>query len=726
MSSLRVAQGARVDDVGVQLVATLTGVGPALLAALDRLGLATLQDLWFHLPLRYEDKTSISAIRDLRVGDTAQVEGRIEAIEKGFRFRPQLRIAIVDDSQQTLLLRFFHFNNAQVNQLAVGTRLRCYGEVRHGAQSLEMVHPQYQRLAVDATAAVEERLTPIYPTTEGLGHKRLAGLIQRSLAQLPVDDRLELLPAALREANRLTSLREALLYVHRPPPDADLTRLALGAHPAQQRLAFEELLAQHLSLKRLRARVRAHAAPALRSDRKLRERFLAALPFALTRAQQRVAAEVARDLATPTPMLRLVQGDVGSGKTVVAALAALTAIEAGKQAALMAPTELLAEQHFVNFQRWLTPLGIKVVWLAGKLKAKARASALASLQDSAQMAIGTHALMQEGVAFDRLGLVIIDEQHRFGVHQRLALRDKGRVMRPAPRGRGGDTEQQNTRDGCLEDVQVPHQLVLTATPIPRTLAMTAYADLDVSVIDELPPGRTPVATVVLNGARRGEVVERIRVACAEGRQAYWVCTLIEESEVLQAQAAEVAFAELTTALPDMRIGIVHGRLKPVEKQAVMEAFKSGEIALLVATTVIEVGVDVPNASLMVVENAERLGLSQLHQLRGRVGRGSVKSSCVLLYQSPLSGMARQRLDVLRETSDGFRIAEKDLELRGPGEVLGTRQTGQISLRIADLVRDAHLLPAIQHAGEVLLREHPDLIERLIARWIGHAARFADA
>ena len=681
----------------------LPGVGPAVATALQRLGLVTLQDLWFHLPLRYEDKTRITAIRDLRVGDTAQVEGRVEAIEKGFRFRAQLRIAIADESAQTLLLRFFHFNNAQVRQLDIGMRLRCYGEVRRGAASLEMVHPQYQRLADDAAHDVEERLTPIYPTTEGLGQKRLAGLIERALALLPSDDALELIPPALRAAQHLTSLRAALLYVHRPPPDADLTQLGLGAHPAQRRLAFEELLAQHLSLKRLRARVRAQAAPSLHGSGDLRQRFITALPFAPTKAQQRVASEVARDLAAPAPMLRLVQGDVGSGKTVVAALAALDAVEARHQAALMAPTELLAEQHYNNFQRWLMPLGVEVVWLAGKLKGRARTQALTRIAGGAAVAIGTHALMQEGVKFERLGLVIIDEQHRFGVHQRLALRDKGK-----------------------SSGEVPHQLVLTATPIPRTLAMTAYADLDVSIIDELPPGRTPVTTVALSSSRRGEVIERIRVACAERRQAYWVCTTIEESEVLLAQAAEVAFAELCAALPEVRVGLVHGRLKPAEKLAVMDAFKRGEIALLVATTVIEVGVDVPNASLMVIENAERLGLAQLHQLRGRVGRGSAKSSCVLLYQPPLSGMARQRLDVLRETSDGFRIAEKDLELRGPGEVLGTRQTGDISLRVADLARDAYLLPAIQRTGEVLLREHADLVELLIARWIGQAARFADA
>jgi ATP-dependent DNA helicase RecG len=690
-------------DVASRSVALLPGVGPALVTTLQRLGLATLQDLWFHLPLRYEDKTRITPIRDLRAGDTAQVDGRVEAVEKGFRYKPQLRVAISDDSRQTLLLRFFHFNNSQAIQFTVGARLRCFGEIRHGANSLEMVHPQYRRLADDGAAAVEDRLTPIYPTTEGLGQKRLAGLIERALTLLPADDALELLPADLRKVYKLSSLRAALLYVHRPPPDADLANLALGAHPAQQRLAFEELLTQHLSLKRLRAQLRRHAAPLLHGDGKLRARFLKQLPFAPTRAQQRVSAEVIRDLAQAAPMLRLVQGDVGSGKTVVAALAALAAVEAGYQAALMAPTELLAEQHFRNFRVWMTALGVDVVWLAGKLKGKARTAALASMAGDAQIVIGTHALMQEGVAFRDLGLVIIDEQHRFGVHQRLALRDKGR-----------DAEI------------VPHQLVLTATPIPRTLAMTAYADLDVSAIDELPPGRTPVTTVAIANTRRAEVIERIRAACAGGRQAYWVCTLIEESEQLQAQAAEVTFAELTTALPQLRIGLVHGRLKSAEKQAVMDAFTAGDMALIVATTVIEVGVDVPNASLMVIENAERLGLAQLHQLRGRVGRGSAESSCVFLYQAPLSGLARQRLDVLRETSDGFRIAEKDLELRGPGEVLGTRQTGQLALRIADLARDAHLLPAIQRAGATMLRDHPQLVERLITRWVGHAARYAGA
>ena len=690
-------------EPGLTPVSALPGVGPALVAILAKLGLERVQDLWFHLPLRYEDKTRVSAIADLRPGDRAQVVGVVEAVERGFRYRPQLKVAIGDDSHQTLLLRFFHFRREQAEQMRVGTRLLCYGEVRFGAHGLEIVHPQYQRLSDDAAVVVDEQLNPVYPTTEGLGQKRLAGVIAKALALLPPEPQLELIPPELCAEHGLTSLREALLYVHRPPPDAPLSQLTLGRHPAQQRLAFEELLTQHLSLKRLRAAVRHRQAPPLGGDGVLRQRLLAMLPFQLTAAQQRVAREVAADLLQPKPMLRLVQGDVGSGKTVVAALAALAALEAGQQVALMAPTELLAEQHLRNFRHWLEPLGIAVEWLAGKVQGKARKQVLQRVAEGAPVVIGTHALMQEGVAFARLGLVIVDEQHRFGVQQRLSLRDKG-----------------------LEGEQVPHQLVLTATPIPRTLAMSAYADLDVSSIDELPPGRTPVQTVAVSNARRAEVIERIHAACHEGRQVYWVCTLIEESEQLLAQAAEVAHAELSTALVGVSVGLIHGRMKPKEKQAVMDAFKAGELAVLVATTVIEVGVDVPNASLMVIENSERLGLAQLHQLRGRVGRGAIASNCVLLYQPPLGQLARERLQVMRETNDGFRIAEKDLELRGPGEVLGTRQTGQLTLRIADLSRDADLLPAVQSVGERMLARHPKRAEQLIERWIGGAARYVHA
>ncbi|GLQ96861.1 ATP-dependent DNA helicase RecG [Dyella mobilis] len=690
-------------DPGGLPVGSLGGVGPALVDALARLGLHCVQDLWFHLPLRYEDRTHLMPLGDLRPGMRAQVVGVVEAVEKGFRYRPQLKVAIGDGVMNTLLLRFFHFNRSQAEQFRVGIRLLCYGEVRQGAGGLEMVHPQYRRLDEGAEVTLDECLTPVYPTTEGLGQKRLAGVVAKALQRLPAEAELELIPPSLCAECGLTSLREALLYVHRPPPDAHVDQLSQGRHPAQQRLAFEELLTQHMSLKRLRAAVRERRAPAFGGRGRLRKRWLDALPFKLTAAQQRVSKEVAVDTSQPRPMLRLVQGDVGSGKTAVACAAALSAVEAGYQVALMAPTELLAEQHLRNFRHWLEPMDIAVEWLAGKQQGKARKQAMQRVADGASIVIGTHALMQEGVEFARLGLVIVDEQHRFGVQQRLALRDKG-----------------------LEGELVPHQLVLTATPIPRTLAMSAYADLDISAIDELPPGRTPVQTIAISNARREEVVERIHVACMEGRQAYWVCTLIEESEQLRAQAAEAAHAELTHALTDCKVGLIHGRMKPKEKQAIMDAFKLGELSVLVATTVIEVGVDVPNASLMVIENSERLGLAQLHQLRGRVGRGAVASNCVLLYQPPLGQLARERLQVMRETNDGFRIAEKDLELRGPGEVLGTRQTGQLSFRMADLARDAHLLPAVQRVGEQMLAHHSERAGRLIERWIGGAARYVNA
>lgn len=694
---------ATTSDPGNRPITALGGVGPALVESLARLGLHRVQDLWFHLPLRYEDRTHLTPLADLRPGMRVQVAGTVEAVEKGYRNRPQLKVAIGDGVMQTLLLRFFHFNRAQAEQFHVGVRLLCYGEVRQGNASLEMVHPQYRRLDEDAPVALDELLTPVYPTTEGLGQKRLGNIITKALQQLPAEADLELIPPALCGKFGLTSLREALLYVHRPPPDARVDQLMQGRHSAQQRLAFEELLTQHMSLKRLRAAVRQRRAPTLGGDGALGQRWLMSLPFRLTRAQQRVIHEISVDVAQPRPMLRLVQGDVGSGKTAVACAVALAAVEAGYQVALMAPTELLAEQHLRNFRHWLEPLGIHVEWLAGKQQGKARQQAMGRVAEGAPIVIGTHALMQEGVAFARLGLAIVDEQHRFGVQQRLALRDKG-----------------------LEGELVPHQLVLTATPIPRTLAMSAYADLDISVIDELPPGRMPVQTVAISNARRIEVIERIRAACLEGRQAYWVCTLIEESEQLRAQAAEAAHAELSHALDKCPVGLIHGRMKPKEKQAVMDAFKAGELSVLVATTVIEVGVDVPNASLMVIENSERLGLAQLHQLRGRVGRGAVASNCVLLYQPPLGQLARERLQVMRETNDGFRIAEKDLELRGPGEVLGTRQTGQLSFRMADLARDAHLLPAVQQVGEYMLEQHAEQAGRLIERWIGGAARYAGA
>jgi ATP-dependent DNA helicase RecG len=703
-----------IGTAGDAPLTSLPGVGPALAEKLAARGLLTVQDLWLHLPLRYEDRTQLTAIADLLPGQSAQIEGRVEAVERGFRYRPLLRVTLVEDSRASLVLRFFHFNSAQAAQFIPGRRVRCFGEARPGGHGLEMVHPSYRFLADSDDGVLRESLDPVYPVIEGLGPQSIAKLVAAALKLLPPAQELELLPSELLRTLELPSLREALLTAHRPPPDADVAEFASGRHPALQRLAFEEMLAHHLSLRRQRIALRAHGASPIKVRGHLAARLRKGLSYSLTGAQQRVFDEVAADMQQAVPMLRLVQGDVGSGKTVVAALAALRAIEAGKQVALMAPTELLAEQHLNNFRAWLEPLDIRVAWLAGKVTGKARAAVLAEIASgSGQVVVGTHALMQEGVAFKDLALAIVDEQHRFGVHQRLSLRDKG-----------------------LDGRRVPHQLVMTATPIPRTLAMSAYADLDVSVIDEMPPGRTPVTTVALPGTRRDEVVERIRIACAEGRQVYWVCTLIDESEAdekpgsgsmrIDAQAAQSTYEALSLALPDLRVGLLHGRMKPAEKQVVMARFKTGELQLLVATTVIEVGVDVPNASLMVIENAERLGLAQLHQLRGRVGRGAQASSCVLMYKPPLSQMARQRLEVMRQTTDGFLIAEKDLELRGPGELLGTRQTGLAGFRVADLIRDAHLLPVVHRAADRLLERYPDLAERVVQRWVGSAARFAGA
>ena len=694
--------GGTAVDLNLQPLASLRGVGPSIAEKLAARGLLTVQDLWLHLPRQYEDRTALTPIRALLPGVAAQVDGKVEAVERGFRNRPMLRVAIADDARATLVLRFFHFRAQQVAQFGVGVRVRAYGTPRPGQYGLEMVHPSY-RILGEGEHALGTSLDPVYPEIEGIGPASLRKLMAQALEALPAAEALELLPRDVRDALRLPSLRDALLTLHRPPRDADVAALQSGLHPAQRRLALEELLAHQLSLRRQRIALQQQGARPLRGKGRLVERLRSGLPFALTGAQERVYAQVREDLAQPRPMLRLVQGDVGSGKTVVAAMAALLAVDAKRQAALMAPTELLAEQHLNNLKAWLEPLGVQVRWLAGKVTGKARAQALAEVASGeAQVVVGTHALMQEGVAFHDLALAIVDEQHRFGVHQRLALRDKGR------------------RDA------IPHQLVMTATPIPRTLAMSAYADLDVSAIDELPPGRTPVATIALAAERRPELVERIRMACAEGRQAYWVCTLIDDSDEVVAQAAQSTFEALQAALPDARVGLVHGRMKAAEKQATMRAFKQGEVGLLVATTVIEVGVDVPNASLMVIENAERLGLAQLHQLRGRVGRGSAASSCVLLYQSPLSAMARERLDTLRQTNDGFAIAEKDLQLRGPGELLGTRQTGLAAFRMADLTRDADLLPQVHALADRLLAEAPQLADRIVDRWIGGAARFAAA
>jgi ATP-dependent DNA helicase RecG len=686
------------------LLTTLKGVGPKLAERLHRLGLRTVEDVLLHLPLRYQDRTRVTPIGQLRPGEEAQIEAEISRAEVTTRGRRFL-LCHLSDGTGALTLRFFHFSPAQEQLFGQpGARLRCFGEVRSGySGGLEMIHPECRRLGPE-DATVADRLTPVYPTTAGLQQYTLRGLAEQALGLLDTGALLpELLPPAVRARLQLMPIVEAVRGLHQPPADTALADLDSGRHPARRRLAFEELLAHQLSLRRLRARVRRQAAPPLAGEGGLSGRFMERLPFTLTGAQRRVLAEIGTDLAQPRPMLRLLQGDVGSGKTVVAAAAALRAVETGAQAALMAPTELLAEQHYRNFRDWLEPLGVEVAWLTGRLTGRARRTLLDRLASGAvHIAVGTHALFQDAVVFAELALAIVDEQHRFGVHQRLALREKGQ--------RGG---------------RCPHQLIMTATPIPRTLAMSAYADLDTSIIDELPPGRRPVKTVVVPDSRRAEVSERIRQACRAGRQAYWVCPLIEESEAWQCQAAAVTAEQLTALLPELRVGLVHGRLPAAAKEAVMTAFKAGALDLLVATTVIEVGVDVPNASLMIIENAERLGLAQLHQLRGRVGRGATESSCVLLYRPPLSQVAHARLGVLRQCHDGFEIARRDLELRGPGEVLGTRQTGEPTLRIADLLRDQDLLNAVRHTADALLRDRPETVEPLIRRWIGGGARYGE-
>ncbi|GLO30680.1 ATP-dependent DNA helicase RecG [Pseudomonas putida] len=681
-------------------VTVLKGVGEAMAEKLAKVGLENLQDVLFHLPLRYQDRTRVVPIGQLRPGQDAVIEGVVSGADVTMGKRRSLVVRLGDGSG-VLSLRFYHFSNAQKEGLKRGTHLRCYGEARPGASGLEIYHPEYRALNGDEPPPpVEQTLTPIYPSTEGLTQQRLRLLCQQSLGLLGPRSLPDWLPDELARDYQLAPLDDAIRYLHNPPADADLDELAEGQHWAQHRLAFEELLTHQLSQQRLRESLRSLRAPVLPKAQRLQAQYLANLGFQPTGAQQRVANEIAYDLSQHEPMMRLVQGDVGAGKTVVAALAALQALEAGYQVALMAPTEILAEQHYITFKRWLEPLGIEVAWLAGKLKGKARAAALEQIANGAPMVVGTHALFQEEVKFKHLALAIIDEQHRFGVQQRLALRKKG-----------------------VAGELCPHQLIMTATPIPRTLAMSAYADLDTSVLDELPPGRTPVNTVLVADSRRFEVVERVRAACAEGRQAYWVCTLIEESEELTCQAAESTYEELGSALGELRVGLIHGRMKPVEKAEIMAEFKAGNLQLLVATTVIEVGVDVPNASLMIIENPERLGLAQLHQLRGRVGRGSAVSHCVLLYHPPLSQIGRERLGIMRETNDGFIIAEKDLELRGPGEMLGTRQTGLLQFKVADLMRDADLLPAVRDAAQALIARWPEHVSPLLDRWLRHGQQY---
>lgn len=688
----------------------LKGVGAKTAALLEKLGLHSVQDILFHLPLRYEDRTRVCPIADTWPAQQVSVQGVVQSSEITFGKRRSW-VVVLRDGSGSITLRFFHFSAAQKNAVEPGVTLRCFGEIKRGMRGVEMLHPEYKIIKDDAGPELAESLTPVYPTTEGLKQGSWRTLTEQALQELrraaPEEYLAPLFALQGQHAGhwQAWSLSDALFYLHRPPPDASLQLLELGQHPAQQRLIFEELVAQQLSMLQVRSLSRTQAARPIPPDQQLTPQLLASLPFSPTGAQQRVLQQIQQDLARTEPMLRLVQGDVGSGKTLVAALAALPVIQAGFQVALMAPTELLAEQHASTFRCWLEPLGVQIAWLGGKTKGKARDNELAAIANgSARLVIGTHALFQQQVQFAALALAIIDEQHRFGVHQRLELRAKG--------------EQQGF---------APHQLVMTATPIPRTLAMTAYADLDTSIIDELPPGRTPVTTVAIPDTRRAEVVSRVRqVVQEQGRQAYWVCTLIDESDALQCQAAEITAAELAAALPELNIGLVHGRLKSSEKQAVMQAFAANELHLLVATTVIEVGVDVPNASLMIIENPERLGLAQLHQLRGRVGRGSAASHCVLLYHAPLSPTAQARLSVLRDSNDGFVIAQRDLEIRGPGELLGTRQTGLASYRIADLSRDQDLIPAAQQTALVLWQQDHRGSEALIRRWLGYREIYAQA
>jgi ATP-dependent DNA helicase RecG len=680
-------------------VTALRGVGAALAERLARLGVSQVQDLLFILPLRYDDRTQIRSMGSLQPGERAVIEGEIQLTDVVYRRRRQM-LCRLSDGSGFITLRFFHFTASQQHALSRGIRLRCYGEIRRGPLGLEIVHPEYRRVS-EPDAALEETLTPIYPLTEGVAQGRLRALIAAARQELASAHLRDWIPAVMLQRLQLPSLQAALDYVHCPPRDADVAQLASGRHPAQRRLAFEELLAHQLSLRWMKGESRREQAWALEDADGLGPRFTASLPFPLTGAQRRALAEGEADLLLMRPMVRLLQGDVGCGKTVVAGAAAARTAGSGRQVALMAPTELLAEQHFDNFRRWFQPLRVDVALLSGSQPARTRRSALETVASGAiRIVVGTHALFQAGVQFADLALVIVDEQHRFGVQQRMRLQEKG------------------SRDG-----RFPHQLIMTATPIPRTLAMTAYADLDISVIDELPPGRTPVQTVVIPESRREAVVKRIVEACRDGRQAYWVCPLIEESEEIRSQAAEETAAALAEALPGVRVGLIHGRMPGAVKEQAMAAFKDGKIQLLVATTVIEVGVDVANATLMVIENAERMGLAQLHQLRGRVGRGAAVSTCALLYRSPLSALARERLQAIRQTNDGFEIARRDLELRGPGELLGTRQTGLAQLRVADLVRDADLLPHVQETAELLMRTHPESIIALASRWIGSDERY---
>ena len=679
----------------VQPLTALRGVGPDLARKLAGLDLKQVEDLLFHLPLRYEDRRQITPLAALQDGGEYLVRGQVEHAQVKFGGRRSLLVTIRDDGG-LLRMRLFHFNQRQQQAFVSGAWIRCFGTARMATGGLEMVHPEYRIADSAAALPVEASLTPIYPLTAGITQTRMRRLVEMALDQALADDDLRMPLPGFDEPDSLQALKQ----IHRPPQNANLQALLDGRYPARQRLIREELLAHQLCMRVLRRQVRGRRAPQVSDFPTAMTALGAQLGFRLTGAQQRVCEEISADMGHARPMMRLVQGDVGSGKTVVAAAALLATVRSGWQAVLMAPTDLLAEQHARTLSLWLAPLKISVAFLSGKHKAAGRKDTLAAIESgAAELVVGTHAVFQTAVQFKRLALVVIDEQHRFGVQQRLSLRDKG------PQGQG------------------VHQLVMTATPIPRTLAQTSYADLDLSVIDELPPGRKPVTTAAISNERRGEVLARIGAACRQGRQAYWVCTLIEANDQLEAQAAEETEQLLRSELPDLKIGLVHGRLKAAEKAERMAAFKAGELQLLVATTVIEVGVDVPNASIMIIDNAERLGLSQLHQLRGRVGRGAAESQCLLLYRPPLGDAARARLAVMRETQDGFLIAQRDLELRGPGEILGRRQTGVVGLKVADPIRDAPLIPDLQRLADRWLVDHPRAAGQLVRRWVGDLERY---
>ncbi|MFO2822268.1 ATP-dependent DNA helicase RecG [Legionella pneumophila serogroup 1] len=679
----------------------LTGVGPTIAAKLAKCGIFTIQDLLFHLPYKYQDRTRITPIQDLRSNEWCVIAGHVCKTEIKYGKRMMLN-CYVEDKTGVVKLRFFHFNKQQIQALNNSTMIRAFGEVRGFNNQLEMIHPEYQLIDQESDFQVEETLTPIYPSTQGLTQTRLRQLVKIALEQSEHElHQLEWMSEKQLQENNFYDLGEAIKLLHNPPPDISLSNLEAGEHPALKRLIFDELLAQQLSMQFARQSRSKLQAPAIFFDNAIHKRFIESLPFSLTNAQQRVFKEISVDLTQSKPMLRLLQGDVGAGKTIIAALAALQAISQGFQVAFMAPTDLLSEQHTNSLSKWLEPIGINVLRLSGKMKTTERKNALAALQDnSCQLIVGTHALFQEQVEFARLGLVIIDEQHRFGVEQRLLLQQKGQLNQ-----------------------LIPHQLLMTATPIPRTLSMSHFAHLDISVIDELPPGRMPITTAVLNQDKRELIIERLQAAIANGKQAYWVCTLIEESEKLQCIAATDTSKKLQEQLSFARVGLIHGRMKALEKEATMAAFKQGEIDLLVATTVIEVGVDVPNASLMIIENAERLGLSQLHQLRGRVGRGNNQSHCLLLYQSPLSQQGAERLKIMRSTTDGFLISEKDLELRGSGEILGTRQTGFRQFKIANLQRDKTLFTILRPIAKQLVLEKTAIARQITQRWLGNFEQF---